>query len=246
MKNEDNVLNYLKEKQKSSVSELCKSLNLSQSTVRRKLTELENKGLIKRTHGGAQIIDANNTFFNFSLRIHQNIFEKKVIALKAIKLIKEGDVIFLDGSTSTYFLAEYLNEFKNITVITNGIDTLSFLAKKGVSAISTGGIVSKENTSVLVGSSAIEFVKTVNANLCFFSCQSLNCDGEISDCYLEENYVRKEMIKRARKSVLLCDSTKTERESPYYLCNAQEIDYVITDKDLNGYLKNADKYNIIF
>ena len=128
MKNEDAVISLIKDRETVSVAELSAALDVSESTVRRKLAELEGKGLISRTHGGARMIDTNNSSFTFSLRIHKNAFEKKLIALKAVKLIKEGDVIFLDGSTSTYFLAEYLNEFKNVTVITNGIDTLSFLA----------------------------------------------------------------------------------------------------------------------
>ena len=245
MKNEESILNYVKEKEKVSVAEICKNLDVSESTARRKLSDLAKKGLIRRTHGGAQIIDTNNSVFNFSLRIHKNIFEKRIIALKAANLIKEGDVVFLDGSTSTYFLAEYLNEIKNITVITNGIDTLSLLAKKGVKAVSTGGKVSEENTSVLVGNYAVDFVKTVNANICFFSCQSLGKNGEISDCYIEENHVRKAMIAQSQKTVLLCDSTKLNRTSPYKLCNARDIDYIVTDKPLDDYLSEPDKCNLI-
>lgn len=246
MKNKEIILNCIKEKDYISVVELSEKTGASESTIRRALKEFENKGLIKRTHGGAQIIDPNNSVFTFSLRIHQNIFEKKIIALKAVKLIKEGDVIFLDGSTSTYFLAEYLDEFKNVTVITNGIDTLSLLAKKRVKAFSTGGMVSSENTSVLIGNSSIDFIKKIHANICFFSCQSLDKDGVISDCYIEENYIRKAMIEQSQQTVLLCDSTKLDRQSAYYLCNAEKINYIITDKNLNDYLHDANKYNVIF
>ncbi len=246
MKNENRILEYLTEKETASSAEISETFGISLATVRRRLTELESKGLIKRTHGGAKIINPNNLKFNFSLRVHTNGFEKRLIALKAIKLIKEGDVVFLDGSTSTYFLAEYLNEFKTVTVITNGIDTLSLLAKKGVRAISTGGAVSKENTSVLIGERAIETINGINADLCFFSCQSCNGEGLISDCYLDENYIRRAMMKNSEKSVFLCDSTKIGKVSPFSLCSVNDVDYTIVDKDLGNYFENVKNCKIIF
>ena len=132
------------------VNDLAKQYNLSASTIRRKLDELEKDGLITRTHGGVKSIDDDSTVTSFATRMHTNVAEKRRIALKAIKLIREGDVIFLDASSTTYFLTEYLNEFSKIKVITNGIDTLATLASKGVNVFSTGGQVSSESPAVLV------------------------------------------------------------------------------------------------
>ena len=106
------ILKLLQTKEYMRVEELANVLSVSPSSVRRTLTELEDKGLIKRTHGGANIIDANNLTPSFTYRTHQNVFEKKIIALKAIKLIKEGDVIFIDASTSAYL---WSNIFRNST-----------------------------------------------------------------------------------------------------------------------------------
>ena len=121
------VLDFLEKKQYASVEEISRTLNVSNSTTRRIFGALQIKGLITRTHGGAKINDANNAAPSFTFRIHQNLFEKKKIALSAIKLIRNGDIIFLDGSTTAYCIAEYLGEFENIKVITNGIETLSLL-----------------------------------------------------------------------------------------------------------------------
>ena len=145
------ILAFLQERKHASVEEICEKVYASPSTVRRRLTELQRKGLITRTHGGAQINDGNSFLPSFTFRSHQNSLEKKKIALSAIKLIKNGDVIFLDGSTSAFFIAEYLSEFENIKVLTNGIDTLSLLSRNGVTAYSTGGLISGENRSVLIG-----------------------------------------------------------------------------------------------
>jgi DeoR/GlpR family transcriptional regulator of sugar metabolism len=118
------VLEILETQQYASVDELSTVLRVSTSTIRRTLDVLQQKGLVTRTHGGVKINSDNNFSPSFTFRIHQNSFEKKKIALSAIKLIKNGDLIFLDGSTSAFYIAEYLKEFENIRVITNGIDTL--------------------------------------------------------------------------------------------------------------------------
>lgn len=135
---EREILGLLQEKQKMSIGELAERLFVSPSTVRRKLNALQEKGLVTRTHGGAQIDDESNFFPSFTFRSHQNSLEKKKIALAAVRLIKNGDLIFLDGSTSAFFIAEYLSDFKNVKVVTNGIDTLSLLSRNGIEAYSTG------------------------------------------------------------------------------------------------------------
>ena len=234
-KQEKEILEILQNNQYVTIDELAHKLFISTSTVRRKLDVLQKKGLITRTHGGAQLNDENNFFPSFTFRVHQNSFEKKKIALAAIKLIKNGDLIFLDGTTSAFFIAEYLSEFKNIRVITNGVDTLSLLAKNNITAYSTGGLIQEANRSVLVGHYAEEMIKNFHADIAFFSAQSVNNDGEIYDCFEEENVIRKAMIKHATKKVFLCDSTKFGKTSLFHLCSLNDIDYIISNHDIpNG------------
>ncbi|MBQ8374900.1 MAG: DeoR/GlpR transcriptional regulator [Clostridia bacterium] len=229
---EQELMAILQSKQYSTIDDLAKSLFVSPSTVRRKLDALQKKGLVTRTHGGVKLNDENNFSPSFTFRIHQNSFEKKKIALAAIKLIRNGDLIFLDGTTSAFFIAEYLSEFENIRVVTNGIDTLSLLSKHNISAYSTGGCVQEENRSVLVGRYAEDMVNNFHADVVFFSAQSISPDGEIYDCFEEENFIRKAMIKNATKKVFLCDSTKFGKNSLFHLCSAKEIDYIITNSPL--------------
>ena len=240
------IIELLKKNKYMAVNEISEQLNISPSTIRRELTALEKKNLAIRTHGGVRLADSNNYTPDFALRIHQNVLEKKIIDLKALKLIKDGDVIFLDGSTSAYFIAEYLSEFSNLTVITNGIDTLSLLAHNNVTTYSTGGCVSKENSSVLVGEQTLESIKNIHANIAFFSCQALSRDGKIYDCYLQENYVRKQMVKNSDKTVFLCDSNKLDKLSSYYLCDLNEVDILVTNKDVTDYFDKKITTQIIF
>ncbi len=238
---EKDILEILQNNQYATIEEISKKLFVSPSTIRRKLDALQKKGLITRTHGGAQINDENNFYPSFTFRVHQNSFEKKKMALSAIKLIKNGDLVFLDGTTSAFFIAEYLSEFKNIRVITNGIDTLSLLAKHNVNAYSTGGFIQEVNRSVLVGHYAAEMVSNFHADVVFFSAQSVNNDGEIYDCFEEENVIRKAMIKHATKKVFLCDNTKFGRTSMYHLCSLNDVDYIVTNDAIPSSIK-AEKF----
>ncbi len=241
MKNtyETELLKILQEKGSATIEELAALTFVSPSTVRRKLTELQQTGLITRTHGGAKINDDNNFFPSFTFRSHQNSLEKKKIALAAIKLIKNGSLIFLDGSTSAFFIAEYLADFENIKVITNGIDTLSLLSKHNVEAYSTGGYISPVNRSVLIGHYAQEMIESLHADFTFFSAQSIDPQGEIYDCFEEENVLRKSMLKNSATSVLLCDSTKFNQMSPYRLCSLSDVDYVVSDKKVEAHIDTA-------
>ncbi|MCQ2387300.1 MAG: DeoR/GlpR family DNA-binding transcription regulator [Clostridia bacterium] len=242
---EGEILKILQERDYATISDLSKALFLSESSIRRKLTKLQEKSLVVRTHGGVRRAETNNIFPSFTFRSHQNCIEKKKIALTAVNLIHENDVVFLDGTTSVFFVAEYLKQFKNIRVITNGIDTLSVLSKNNIFGYSTGGAISNTNRSVLIGQNAINMINSYHADICFFSAQSITRDGEIYDCFEEENYLRQAMIKNSNKKIFLCDSTKFGKSSPYKLCSLNDIDYIITDKINENYLDEKFSKKII-
>ena len=243
---ERRLLELIKEREFIKTEQLAELLSVSPATIRRALSQLQNKGLISRTHGGAQINDEKNYFPSFSFRSHKNSLEKKKMALSAIKLIKNGDVIFLDGSTSAFFIADYLSEFKNIKVFTNGVDTLSLLAKYHINAYSTGGHLSSENPSVLIGHYADNMIKTVPADICFFSAQTVYDNGDIFDCFEQENVLRMSMIQNSEKSVFLCDSTKFGKSARFKLCNVNDLDYIVSDSAFEEYFKTPLKAKCLY
>ncbi len=245
-KQEKQIFEIIEQRQFVRVDEIAAELNISPSTVRRQLTALQAKGLVLRTHGGVQLNDTNNYFPNFTFRAHKNALEKKKMALLAIKLIKNGDLIFLDGSTSAFFIAEYLSEFNDIRVVTNGIDTLSLLSKNNVTAYSTGGKISSVNRSVLVGAQAAESYSKYQADVAFLSTSSIEPDGVIYDCFEEEVLARRSMIKHAKRIVLLADSTKFGGNGQYKVCSCDDIDYIVCDSDQSEYFSDKIKPQIIF
>lgn len=242
---EKEILNYIETKEYADTDEIAEKLFISPSTVRRKLAALTEKGLIVRTHGGAKIAEHNNTCPTFTFRAHQNPTEKKLIAKLAASLVKDGNLVFVDGSTSAFFVAEALSGLKNVRILTNGIDTLSLLSQAGVLAYSTGGKISDTNHSVLIGQSAIDTVKNFYADVCFFSAQSILENGDIFDCYEEENALRKAMIAQSEKRVFLCDETKFYTKSRYRLCSLSEIDFMVTNTDVKNYFNGKFSNKIL-
>ncbi len=240
------ILKVLQSNREMKVEEIAKELFVSPSSVRRKLSAMQEQGLVVRTHGGARIDESGNLFPSFSFRFKQNSFEKRKIAMCATSQIKDGDFIFLDGSTSAFFLSDYLKNFKNLKVMTNGIDTVSTLSKHNIEAYSTGGKVSSTNRAVLVGQNAINTIEHYRADVFVFSAQSVSSSGDIYDCFEEENFVRIAMMKNSDKKIFLCDDSKLGKASAFKLCHVKDVNCVISNADLSSYFQGNYKNKLLY
>ena len=231
---ESEILEIMESNGYVTVEYLAQKLHVSPSSVRRDLAVLEQKGMLRRSYGGAEISDSTNRNTPFSLRSHENAVSKKRIARAAVKLVKEGDVVFVDGSSTAFFLFEELVSVKGITILTNSIDGLFFLSSYGVRALSTGGMVSPENRAVLVGEQVKNAFAAVRADIAFFSVASLGKTGDLFDCYMDEVPLRRVMLQYARKKVLLLDGTKVGFEAAYFQGTLSDVDSVICDRPIES------------
>ena len=221
------------EKKTLSVGELAGKLYTSESSIRRDLASLEQKQLIRRTHGGAAIEENSISAqkIPFVIRELEQSDAKVEMAKKATHYINNCDVIFLDASSSAYNLVPYLAMKKGLTVITSGIKALSKLGEYGIRAISTGGTLLPSCQS-LVGNEAQLTVSHFNADACFFSCRGLSSDGRLTDISDEENYVRQKMIEHSKRAYLMCASEKIGKEYFHNLCTVSDLDDVLCEKPL--------------
>ena len=242
---EDEIMMLLSETEYATVEYLVKKINISASSIRRDLKNLEERGLVVRSYGGVKLANSTGKHIPFSLRSHENSAQKKQIAHAAASLIHTGDVVFLDGSSSAYFAAELLPAIGGITVITNSIDALAALSNYDIKVYCTGGMISAENRAVLVGGQAQDFVRKVRADAVLFSVQAVRSDGEFFDCYAEEIAIRSAMMKNANRSIALCDSSKWEKTSTFYQCSMSDVSYFVTDKDPSGFFKEPMTEKII-
>ena len=229
---EREIINFLKtEDGFVTVKTLCEKLYTSESSIRRDLTALEQKGIIKKTYGGAELVKSFSNVVSFIKRSHHNINEKKIIAKKAKSLLRDGDIIFLDQSSTSFYLANEIMSDSTLTVITNNIEILSLLSNSALRVISSGGILSSENRNCLIGADAHSIFENIRAHKVFFSTKSLSEDGIISDCTREEVLVRNVMLQNSEQKIFLCDSEKLGTKSPYKQTTLNHVDFLITEHD---------------
>ena len=229
------ILNFLNERNYITVKELSAITFTSESSIRRDLTFLQNNGLVKRLHGGVSSVEPIESVASYYDRLHKSANEKRIIAKKASILLKEGQTVLLDSSSSATFLLPYIAKIRNITIFTNNLSTAIHAIELGITTHCLGG-KSTNGTTALSGSETFLNLENLMVDICFFSSQSINQDGCISDSTEQENLVRKMMLKSAKTSVFLCDSEKFNTQSTYKLCNLNDINYAVFDKvysDLN-------------
>ena len=225
---EKQILEILLKEKKASVPDLAKTLFVSEPSIRRDLQSLETQNLIKRVHGGAVLEETalSKNKIPFLIREYEQSGAKAMIAKKAINFICDNDIIFLDASTSCYYLIPFLATKRNLTVITNGVKALIKLSEYGINTISTGGNL-LNSCLALVGEEAYKTIDMYNADVAFFSCRGVSDDGYLTDISPKENYVRKKMIQRAKKSYLLCANEKIGKSYFHNLCHKDDITEVI-------------------
>jgi DeoR family fructose operon transcriptional repressor len=155
----------------------------------------------------------------------------------AADMVKDGDVIMMDASSSAYAMIPFLAKKTNITVITSGVKALSRLAEYGINAYSTGGKLLPSCLS-LIESDCLDTISNYNADIAFFSCRGLDDSGYATDFSIEENLVRQKMIKQSRRAVLLFAGDKYGKRYMHNLCHVDDIDSVISEVELGIECKN--------
>jgi len=223
------ILEYMNKHETISVSEICERFYVSEATARRDLTALENSGLVRRIFGGATLVVGSDKQVPLFVREREDIQEKMRICKKAVSLIRDGNVLFIDGSSTAMFLVDELEKFKDLIVVTNGLKTAEKLGKLHIKVYSTGGLL-MENSSVLVGADAERFVENFNADICFLSCKGLSRDGKLTDTSQSETGLRKKFLKNSKKKVMLLTKNKLDKTYIHTLCTTDDVDYIITDK----------------
>lgn len=226
------ILEELKANPSANVASLALLLHVSEPTVRRDFTELEKRGLLTKRYGGAiPHPGAADGEIPFLLREKERSSVKSIIGRKAAELVEDGMVLMLDGSTSAYHLVPYLTKYKDLIVITSGAKTAVALAEANIRTFCTGGQMRIHSYSY-VGDSAAAFVRSVNADLLFFSCHGLTEDGRMTDRAVEEADLRRAMFASCKHKYLLCDSSKFGKTYFYNMGSVSELDGIISDRPL--------------
>ena len=226
------ILNQVKKTGSISAIDIAKTLDVSETTIRRDLNRLAKKTLVRRTYGGAMAIIPVGAEMKFNTQKEKFIKEKKKIALAASKLIEDGDVILLEAGTTGFQTALNIANIKNLTVITNSCDIATLIAKTHPSfnIILSGGIL-KTETHSLVGPIADHTFDNINADKAFIGITGIDFERGITATDHIEAGTKKKIISCAKRVITLCDHSKLGHISVNFVAPVSEIDELITDSD---------------
>lgn len=224
------IIDLINKNIRMTTSELCEHLNVSPSTIRNDLNFLAKEQVIKKFHGGATLPEENNNNLDFHKRETVNNLEKEKITSEALKLIKNDQCILLDASSTSLALAKKLHIFDRLTVVTNGIYTMMTLKDlPNITVIFIGGIVTK-SSGCTEGSLGCDLLNKIHADTAFVSAHGFTVHEGLTDFNIYEVELKKQMLKRSKKTIALLDSSKFENISTACFCKSNEIDLIITEK----------------
>ena len=218
---------HLQEVEFASLEELARQLDASVSTVRRDVSILEAGGNVRRTHGGARIINPRTDEFTFSTRDTHQLAEKEAIARACAELIRPNQSVIIDAGTTCYHVARYL-EAKSPQIITNSLPVANLFASSGRSEVVVTGGVLYPRLNVLVGPQTVEAFTKLRADVAIMSAGGLTLEG-ITNSHGLLIDIQRAMINAAQRVILCLDHTKFNRHSIAPLCALDEIDTIVTD-----------------
>lgn len=239
---EDAILEYLREHREASVGELSAILFVSEPTMRRDLYALSRAGKLLRTHGGAAYKGARGENLPQAFREREQSSAKAVIGRRALSLVRDGDTVMVDASSTAAELLKLIGARRDIVVVTNNAHAPALLSETAVKTFVSGGEVA-QGTYAFVGGYAEDFMRSFHADVCFFSVRRLTLDGDLTDNAIAENAVRRIMLAKAKKKVLLLDSKKLGEACMNTLCSLDEIDTVVSETDISDlFPSHRDKF----
>lgn len=216
----EQILFFMRGKNFVTVDELCSALFVSGATIRRDLRDLEESRQIRRTRGGALLVEGIANEDPLVIREGRNETQKRVIAAQAAKRVKDGMTLFLDSSSTVFMLARNLEGVSNLRVITNGLKICLLLSERNDLALMCTGGTLRAGSKSLVGQSAVEYVRRLNADAVFMSSRGFSLAGGSTEATEEECFIKREFIKNSKERYLLCDSSKMGND---YLCKVAPL-----------------------
>jgi DeoR/GlpR family transcriptional regulator of sugar metabolism len=227
------ILDLLRTDPELSVEEACTRLGASPATVRREFVQLAADGKVEKTWGGIRAKAETLSPLGppaFAKRLGENAAEKRAIAQAAAALLAEGDVVMIDGGTTTYQLCEFI-ALKRLRIITNSVVIAQAVdrikgGQRGAEVYLTGGILQPES-GIVAGPPAEAFLRRYHANWAFLGAAGLDARSatNYNEAVLASEHL---MIEQSSRIAILVDHTKLGQEAMCNLCPLSKVDRVIT------------------
>lgn len=218
---------YLQKVEFASLEELATHVGASQSTVRRDLTVLEGTGTIRRTHGGARVVNPRSDEFIFSRRDTIQLTEKQAIGEVCAQLIQPRQSVIIDAGTTAFHVAQFL-QGRTLQIITNSLPVANLFASSAdIEVVVSGGVI-YPRLGVLVGPLAVETFTKTHADVAVMSAGGITLEG-VTNSHALLIDIQRAMIDAASRVIFCLDHTKIGRRSVAHLCELSRLHTVITD-----------------
>jgi DeoR family transcriptional regulator, aga operon transcriptional repressor len=219
----------------ATIEEMLAVAGSSAPSIRRDLARLENRGLIRRTHGGATLVEPllyepfryDSTFLAREQRYAE---EKRRIGLAAAELVQTNETVGLTAGTTTTHIGRSLRHREKIQVVTNAINIgMELCNQPGIRTYLTGGVVPWAWSFSLTGNAALTFLDDVYMDKVFLSVTGLDVERGATTLEADEALVYRKMVKQSKQVIVAADSSKLGKVSPAFICPSNEIHVLITD-----------------
>ena len=226
------ILNLLRENRRVEVKELSRLLKVSEVTIRNDLAKMESSGLLKRTHGGAILVNDKEAEISYLQQTAVRTEQKQKIARAAAQLIGDHEKIIVGTGSTILQMVEYLEDKKNLTIITPSLPFAYQISSfPNIAVIVTGGYY-RPSSGILFGPFFRENTEKLFVEKAFIGIKGITEDF-VTDADMIEAEVGAALLARARTKVLLADSTKVGHAAFATVANTADIDILITDEEAN-------------
>lgn len=231
------------------IMDIANHFNVSRETIRRDLISLENDGSIKKWFGGVISAKENQDFNIQSLeqKIELNADVKMKICQKALEFIPPHSDIFLGDGSTVLCLAKLLSQMSGHTIITSSVQVVNACIKSDNKIIMCGGVITPLGMST-IGAPTIDFLKNLKTDISFLGSSGFKLNNGPTGNDFESCNVKTTALNNSQTRILLADSSKATYSSLITFANWSEVDYLITDSNLDPVVQNriADTTEIIF
>jgi DeoR family transcriptional regulator of aga operon len=211
------------------VADLSRHFGISEVTIRNDLCELERKDLLERTHGGAA--RSNKSYYRLTVqeRLSTNKNEKLAIANHVATLVNEGDTLFLNSGTTSFYIAQCIRSVKNLLVVTNSPMTAQEIGYSGDCEVVLVGGSYNAPLSFTFGDDAVNQLARYHANKFFFSCDGVSASAGIMTYNTHEVYVNRKFMENSSMTIAVADYSKIGRMSRIAIDSITCLDTLVTN-----------------
>jgi DeoR family transcriptional regulator of aga operon len=225
------ILTELEKEGYVKVTDLSERFGVSSVTIRKDLTELENKKLLFRSHGSVSLFSSLISDRHIDEKEKIMVDEKLRIAEAANRLLEPNDRIIIASGTTVLAFANKINLFDPLTVITSSVKvSLSLCYRQNIEVIQLGGVMRKSSASV-IGREAEDFLNDLTCNKLFIGIDGLDLDFGLTTSNIGEAQLNQEMIRAVHQVIVLADSSKFGKRGFGKICNLNQVHHIITDSN---------------